>query len=103
MFCMAQRDIDAAKKKGLKNGDLPELPALFRDAGWATLNHTTLSTSNCGNPALRLFGFGAVVPDGFGIGYIVRQRGAEPTDSADQRRRHFNLRREQAPADGPLP
>ena len=73
MYCMAQREIDAAKQKGLKNGDLPEMPALFRDAGWATLNHTTLSTSNCGNPALRLFGFGAVVPDGFGIGYIVRR------------------------------
>jgi hypothetical protein len=29
-------------------------------------------TSNCGNPSLRLFGFGPVVPDGFGIGYIIK-------------------------------
>ncbi|SCV67108.1 BQ2448_5754 [Microbotryum intermedium] len=39
---------------------------LFKDSGYATLNASILSTSNCGNPALRLFGFGAVTPDGFG-------------------------------------
>lgn len=48
------------------------LPALFADAGWAALNHTTLSTSNCGNPVLHLFGFGPVTPDGFGVGYIIK-------------------------------
>lgn len=48
------------------------MPAIFRDPGYATLGHSTLSTSNCGNPCLRLFGFGAVVPDGFGIGYIIK-------------------------------
>ena len=36
------------------------------------LNHTILSTSNCGNPALAGFGFGPVVPDGLGIGYIIK-------------------------------
>jgi len=50
----------------------PVLPAIFRDQGYGTLSHSTLSTSNCGNPCLRLFGFGAVVPDGFGIGYIIK-------------------------------
>lgn len=45
-----------------------QIPSLFRDHGYSTLGHSTLSTSNCGNPALRLFGFGAVVPDGYGIG-----------------------------------
>jgi carnitine O-acetyltransferase len=48
------------------------VPAFFNSEAWTTLNHTVLSTSNCGNPALRLFGFGPVVPDGFGIGYIVK-------------------------------
>lgn len=47
-------------------------PALFSDSGFSTINHTVLSTSNCGNPALRLFGFGPVAPDGFGIGYIIK-------------------------------
>jgi hypothetical protein len=32
-----------------------------------------LSTSICGNPALHLFGFGLVVADGFGIGYIIKE------------------------------
>ena len=67
--------------KGLENGlndvdnaphsDDP-IPSIFTDPGYATLGHSTLSTSNCGNPCLRLFGFGAVVPDGFGIGYIIK-------------------------------
>lgn len=47
-------------------------PLFFHSEAWRSLNHTVLSTSNCGNPALRLFGFGPVVPDGFGIGYIIK-------------------------------
>ncbi|SAM81102.1 related to carnitine acetyl transferase FacC [Ustilago bromivora] len=50
-------------------------PAIFTDAGYAKLNNTIVSTSNCGNPALRMFGFGPVVPDGFGIGYIIKDDG----------------------------
>jgi carnitine O-acetyltransferase len=46
----------------------------FASKAWKTLNHTILSTSNCGNPSLRLFGFGPVVADGFGIGYIIKDR-----------------------------
>ena len=52
---------------------------LFKDEGWKELNHTVLSTSNCGNPSLRLFGFGPVVPDGFGVGYIIRDNGLQYT------------------------
>ncbi|KAI8987359.1 acyltransferase ChoActase/COT/CPT [Mycotypha africana] len=48
-------------------------PQIFTDAGWKTLNNTVISTSNCGNPALRLFGFGPVVSNGFGIGYIIKE------------------------------
>lgn len=48
------------------------VPAFFSSDAWIALNHTILSTSNCGNPALKLFGFGPVVPDGFGIGYIIK-------------------------------
>ena len=48
------------------------MPALFADAGWEKLNATVLSTSNCGNPSLRLFGFGPSSPDGFGLGYIIK-------------------------------
>ncbi|KAF4556814.1 Choline/Carnitine o-acyltransferase-like protein 2 [Elsinoe fawcettii] len=48
------------------------MPALFADAGWDKLNNTILSTSNCGNPSLRHFGFGPTSGDGFGIGYIIK-------------------------------
>uniref|UniRef100_M4BX81 Choline/carnitine acyltransferase domain-containing protein n=1 Tax=Hyaloperonospora arabidopsidis (strain Emoy2) TaxID=559515 RepID=M4BX81_HYAAE len=52
-------------------------PALFVDDAWRKLNHSVLSTSNCGNPSLRLFGFGPVVHDGFGIGYIIKDEGIQ--------------------------
>ncbi|KAH6850868.1 Choline/Carnitine o-acyltransferase-domain-containing protein [Chaetomium sp. MPI-CAGE-AT-0009] len=51
------------------------LPLIFADAGWDKLNTTILSTSNCGNPSLRQFGFGPVSGDGFGIGYIIKDEG----------------------------
>ncbi|KAN0086309.1 Choline/Carnitine o-acyltransferase domain containing protein [Tylopilus felleus] len=36
------------------------LPSIFADPGWNLLGTSILSTSNCGNPALQLFGFGPV-------------------------------------------
>ncbi|KAF2016634.1 carnitine acetyl transferas-like protein [Aaosphaeria arxii CBS 175.79] len=48
------------------------MPSMFADAGWDKLNTTILSTSNCGNPSLRQFGFGPTSGDGFGIGYIIK-------------------------------
>lgn len=49
-----------------------ELPSIFADAGWDRLNNTVISTSNCGNPSLRLFGFGPVSANGFGLAYIIK-------------------------------
>lgn len=51
----------------------PPTPALFADSGWDKINTTILSTSNCGNPSLRHFGFGPTSGDGFGIGYIIKE------------------------------
>lgn len=51
---------------------MKELPSIFDDPGWDRLNNTTISTSNCGNPSLRLFGFGPVSPNGFGLAYIIK-------------------------------
>ncbi|EXJ91628.1 carnitine O-acetyltransferase [Capronia epimyces CBS 606.96] len=51
---------------------MQQMPALFSDSGWEKINNTILSTSNCGNPSLRHFGFGPVSGDGFGIGYIIK-------------------------------
>jgi carnitine O-acetyltransferase len=50
------RHLFALKCIAEKN-NLP-IPSFFESEPWKTLNHTILSTSNCGNPALRLFGFG---------------------------------------------
>jgi hypothetical protein len=61
------------------------LPDFFQSKAWETLNHTILSTSNCGNPSLRLFGFGPVVPDGFGIGYIIKDNGLQYSVSSKHR------------------
>ncbi len=48
------------------------MPSIFADGGWEKINNTVLSTSNCGNPSLRQFGFGPTSGDGFGIGYIIK-------------------------------
>jgi carnitine O-acetyltransferase len=47
---------------------------MFEIAPWFVQRFSTidLSTSNCGNPALRMFGFGPVSAQGFGIGYIIK-------------------------------
>lgn len=52
---------------------LKEIPNIFADAGWDKLNTTIISTSNCGNPSLKLFGFGPVSENGFGLGYIIKE------------------------------
>lgn len=59
------------KKRFAADGNIP-LPKLFEDAGWSKLNTNVISTSNCGNPCLKSFGFGPVCSNGFGIGYILR-------------------------------
>ncbi|KAH9859123.1 acyltransferase ChoActase/COT/CPT [Lenzites betulinus] len=65
------------------------LPAIFNDNGWHVLNRSILSTSNCGNPALRLFGFGPVAADGYGIGYIIKDEGISVCASS----KHLQTRR----------
>jgi carnitine O-acetyltransferase len=52
--------------------DNHHLPMIFADPGWDKLNMTIMSTSNCGNPSLRQFGFGPASGDGFGLGYIIK-------------------------------
>ncbi|KZL80872.1 choline carnitine o-acyltransferase [Colletotrichum incanum] len=57
------------------NGHGSAMPHIFADSGWDKLNNTIMSTSNCGNPSLRQFGFGPTSGDGFGIGYIIKDEG----------------------------
>ena len=50
---------------GSARGD--DLPGIYADVAWEKMGNIVLSTSNCGNPALRLFGFGPVSADGISI------------------------------------
>ncbi|KAL8569449.1 hypothetical protein ACOMHN_054164 [Nucella lapillus] len=50
-------------------------PALFGDAGYRTLTHDTLSTSTLPEPSVLIGGFCPVVPDGYGVGYAIQERG----------------------------
>ena len=60
------------------------LPPFFQLAPWKLLNNT-ISTSNCGNPCLHLFGFGPVVADGLGIGYIIKDNSIHYSISSKHR------------------
>ena len=80
MYCLLRRELVANQDGSAKldTGERPEegitkMPKIFTDPGWETLNTSIISTSNCGNPALRLFGFGPVAADGYGIGYIIKE------------------------------
>lgn len=79
LYCLYQRQItgnlDPSPDDPIPNSTQKSLPAIFADPGWNLLNTSILSTSNCGNPALRLFGFGPVAADGYGIGYIIKENG----------------------------
>ncbi|KAI1816407.1 choline/Carnitine O-acyltransferase [Poronia punctata] len=70
-----RRRLNSAHSRSRSHSDLNPVPAIFADAGWDRLNTTILSTSNCGNPSLRQFGFGPTSGDGFGIGYIIKDEG----------------------------
>lgn len=75
MYCLAQQKLSSGGVGSDSDSEDSDaraaaIPALFQDAGYAILGHSTLSTSNCGNPSLAFFGFGPVVPDGFGIGCV---------------------------------
>lgn len=96
---------EAAKGKGIdrhlfalkciaERNKMP-LPKFFLSKPWSTLNHTILSTSNCGNPALRMFGFGPVVADGFGVGYIIKDDALSYSVSSKHRQtqRYVNMLR----------
>jgi hypothetical protein len=82
LYCLIRREMNSVPSSPTVSEDgtstksnQVELPSIFADGGWALINTSILSTSNCGNPALRLFGFGPVAADGFGIGYIIKDEG----------------------------
>ncbi|KIJ59628.1 hypothetical protein HYDPIDRAFT_140391 [Hydnomerulius pinastri MD-312] len=97
LYCLHQRqlsgNLDPHPDDPLPNGtggsQKSVLPSIFADPGWNLLSTSILSTSNCGNPALRLFGFGPVAADGYGIGYIIKENGISIVASS----KHLQTRR----------
>lgn len=75
LYCLLLRELKTDSDASNKSSGASALPEIFRDNGWSTLGTSILSTSNCGNPALRLFGFGPVAADGYGLGYIIKDDG----------------------------
>ena len=66
MYCLVQRQLQNKQEaqSTSKGPFITKMPSIYTDPGWALLGTSILSTSNCGNPALRLFGFGPVAADG---------------------------------------
>ncbi|KAL5514087.1 hypothetical protein ACEPAG_2848 [Sanghuangporus baumii] len=96
LYCLFQRELADGKLDVLPDDPIPSptwpqrsLPEIFTDPGWSLLSTSIISTSNCGNPALRLFGFGPVAADGYGIGYIIKDDGVSVCASS----KHLQTRR----------
>ncbi|PPR07072.1 hypothetical protein CVT24_010973 [Panaeolus cyanescens] len=102
LYCLAQRQLRNkydSEPNGITSSPpspppeparrITKLPSIFTDPGYATIGTSILSTSNCGNPALRLFGFGPVAADGYGIGYIIKDDGISVCASS----KHLQTRR----------
>lgn len=97
LYCLLQRelrgeslDTDPDPNKPPRSPTrLKRLPDIFTDPGYDLLGTSIISTSNCGNPALRLFGFGPVAADGYGIGYIIKDDGISVCASS----KHLQTRR----------
>lgn len=56
-------------KKMLKDGE--PTPAIYSDPAFSKTNHWELSTSNLSSPCLDGWGYGEVVPDGYGLSYSI--------------------------------
>lgn len=56
-------------KKLLKDGE--ELPKLFQDYAYGETSHWELSTSQLSSPYFDGWGYGEVVPDGYGLSYAI--------------------------------
>lgn len=76
---------DSTTSRSRDGNNTYPLPLIFADPGWDRINQTIISTSNCGNPSLRQFGFGPTSGDGFGIGYIIKDDGISICASSKHR------------------
>ncbi|XP_011150518.1 carnitine O-palmitoyltransferase 2, mitochondrial isoform X2 [Harpegnathos saltator] len=50
------------------------MSAIFHDPAYHAINYNILSTSTLSSPDVLAGGFGPVVPDGYGIGYMIQEK-----------------------------
>ncbi|XP_076636406.1 carnitine palmitoyltransferase 2 [Colletes latitarsis] len=62
-----------ALKKIWEQSDSPK-PAIFQDPAYDNINNNILSTSTLSSPAVIAGGFGPVVNNGYGIGYMIQDK-----------------------------
>ena len=82
-------DVRNGSPGGSTRGD--DLPGIYADVAWEKMGNIVLSTSNCGNPSLRLFGFGPVSADGHHLSLTNLTRRFR-IGIYYQGQRHLNLR-----------
>ncbi|QFU25294.1 choline/carnitine O-acyltransferase [Shewanella eurypsychrophilus] len=59
-------------KEAGNNIGMTELPEIFTDKGYQTLNHSVVCTSTTSDYGVELAGYGPIVDDGYGIRYFKR-------------------------------
>ncbi|KAM0732428.1 Carnitine O-palmitoyltransferase 2, mitochondrial [Formica fusca] len=64
------RHLFALRKIAEKSGSIK--PVIFQDPAYNALNYNILSTSTLSSPVVLAGGFGPVVSDGYGIGYMIQ-------------------------------
>ena len=60
--------------KGLAAKEGMPVPQIFQDPAFQNINHIILSTSTLASTNFGVGGFCPVVPDGYGLGYQIRQQ-----------------------------
>ena len=60
--------------RGLATREGKDVPKIFLDPAFKSINHIILSTSTLSSTSFGVGGFCPVVPDGFGLGYQIRQQ-----------------------------
>ena len=71
------------------------IPDLFTDPSYSKYGGNVISTSNCGNDAVQLLGFGPVHSKGIGLGYVIHDNSIQVNITSFENQNVVNRYREQ--------
>lgn len=89
------RQLNLSRASGLrlsKPSSMPA-PALFKDPLYTRSSHWTLSTSAIFSSHFGVYGWGEVVPDGFGVAYMTGFDGVSTWSHRRQKDAHVSMSR----------